>query len=358
MVKAYNSKVTLLYITLLIVVSILACTNIEPTATPIITTVEIEKIVDVEKSTGNLIIYSGRSESLISPIIKQFSEASGINVKVKYAKSSQLASLLLEEANKTPADVFFAQDPGALGAVEDNMQNLPDSIMSLVPKWAKSTNNKWIGISGRARTVVYNTAKLEASELPDDMWGFTDPKWNGKIGWAPTNASFQTMVTAMRSSWGEEKTEEWLNGIQSNNPKLYPKNTPQVAAAAIGEIDVGFVNHYYLHRFTSTEGSGFAARNYHPRAGGPGSVIMVAGAGILNTAENRSNAEKFLRFMLSPIAQQYFSSKTFEYPVIDGVEHSVVLVPLEDINPPNIPLSDMADLAGTIALLQKTGILP
>ena len=103
--------------------------------------------------------------------------------------------------------------------------------------------------------------------MPDDMFGFLDPKWKGRIGWAPTNASFQTMVSAMRGIWGEDKTRQWIDGIKDNDPKAYPKNTPIVAAAASGEIDVGFVNHYYLHRFLAEEGEGFQARNYHPRAG-------------------------------------------------------------------------------------------
>ena len=208
--------------------AIFACTSNDPTPTPVVVEkivevekevkvevekivevekevkVEVEKIVEVEKDAGSLTIYSGRSESLVAPIIEQFSDATGIDVEVKYAKTPQLASLLLEERQNTPADIFWAQDPGGLGSVEDYMSDLPESITSLVPEWARSPKSKWVGVSGRARTVVYNSAELSASDLPDDMWGFTDAKWKGRIGWAPTNASFQAMITAMRSSWGEE----------------------------------------------------------------------------------------------------------------------------------------------------------
>lgn len=190
------------------------------------------------------------------------------------------------------------------------------------------------------------------------MFGFTDPKWRGRIGWAPTNASFQTMVTAMRAVWGEDRAREWLLGIQANEPKVYPKNTPQVAAAAAGEIDVGFVNHYYLFRFLSEEGEDFPARNYHPRSGGPGSVVTVAGAGILETAENRENAERFLAFLLSTGGQQYFASQTFEYPLVENVRTHRVLIPLSEINSPEIALVDLADLEGTHQLMRDTGILP
>ena len=305
-----------------------------------------------------LVVYSGRSESLVDAVIQQFSQATGIQVQVKYAGTSQLAATLLEEGDNSPADIFFAQDPGGLGAVEGMLAILPDRILSRVPDWAHSPQGKWVGLSGRARTVVYNPERVSEDELPDDVWDFVNPEWKGRIGWAPTNASFQTMVTAMRALWGEEKTIEWLEGVQANNPTIYPKNTPQVAAVAAGEIDVGLVNHYYLFRFLAEEGEDFSARNYHPRAGGPGATIMVAGAGILDSSDNRDAAERFLEFMLSRVGQQYFAGQTFEYPLVEGIVTPHVLVPLDEINHPSIPLKDLADLEGTQRLLGETGVLP
>ena len=148
---------------------------------------------------------------------------------------------------------------------------------------------------------------------------------------------------------------QWLEGVQANNPIIYPKNAPQVAA---GEIDVGLVNHYYLFRFLAEEGEDFPARNYHPRAGGPGATIMVAGAGILSSSDNGEAAEKFLEFMLSRVGQQYFAGQTFEYPLVEGVNVPRVLVPLDEINHPSIPLKDLADLEGAQHLLRETGVMP
>ena len=235
---------------------------------------------------------------------------------------------------------------------------LPAEVLNRVPDWARSPESKWVGLSGRARTVVYNPERISEADLPDDVWDFVNPEWDGRIGWAPTNASFQTMVTAMRALWGEERATEWLEGVQANNPVIYPKNTPQVAAVAAGEIDVGLVNHYYLFRFLAEEGEDFPARNYHPRAGGPGATVMVAGAGILASSDNQEAAEKFLEFMLSVVGQQYFAGQTFEYPLVAGVKVQHELTPLAEINHPNIPLKDLADLAGTQKLLQETGVLP
>ena len=307
---------------------------------------------------GSLVLYSGRSESLVDPIIQEFAELTGIDVRVKYAGTASLAATLLEEGDKSPADVFYAQDPGGLGAVEGMLVALPAETLANVPAWARSPEGRWVGISGRARVLVYNPERVSESELPASIEGLTDPKWKGRLGWAPTNGSFLTMVTGMRKLWGEERTRAWIDGMVANEVSLYPKNTPQVAAAASGEIDVGLVNHYYLYRFLAEEGEAFAARNYHPTAGGPGALVMVSGAGVLATAENGENARRFVDFLLSTVAQQYFASQTFEYPLVEGVLTNRLLTPLDEINRPDVALADLADLAGTTELLRSAGALP
>lgn len=345
-----------LVILLALLSAVVACGGSEPAEPP--TEADGAQTETSRESSGRLVVYSGRSESLVDPVIQQFSQASGVEVEVKYAGTSQLAATLLEEGENSPADLFFAQDPGGLGAVEDMLAVLPEAILGQVPQWARSGAGLWVGLSGRARTVVYNPERVAEGDLPDDVWSFVEPQWRDRIGWAPTNASFQTMVTAMRALWGEDRTREWLEGVQANNPTVYPKNTPQVAAVAAGEIDVGLVNHYYLFRFLAEEGEDFPARNYHPRAGGPGATIMVAGAGILGTSDNKAEAERFLEFMLSRVGQQYFAGQTFEYPLVEGVNVPHALVPLEEINHPSIPLRDLADLEGTQRLMREVGVLP
>ena len=307
---------------------------------------------------GSLTVYSGRSETLVGPLIDRFKEDTGIDASVKYAGTPQLAATLLEEGDNTPADVFFAQDPGGLGAVAGMLSPLEEDVLTKVPQWAVSSDGVWVGVSGRARTVVYNTDALTPDDLPDDLEGFTDPKWKGRLGWAPTNASFQTMVTAMRSMWGDQRTVQWLENIQANDPKVYPKNTPIVSAAASGEIDVGLVNHYYLHRFLAEQGDSFSARNYHPPAGGPGAIVMVSGVGILEESNNKNNAQKFIDYLLSDISQKYFVEETYEYPLASGIPVAGGVSPLSEINNPDLSSSALSDLEGTQALLREAGIIP
>lgn len=332
-----------------------------------------EIIKEVEKDPGNLVIYSGRKESLIGPIVEQFEESSGIKVEIKYGSSAPMAALLMEEGDKTPADVFYAQDPGAIGSVENmlkpiSMNILMDevtaedgkkSMVDVVPSWAKSPQGLWTGITGRARVVVYNTATVNESELPTTMQGFCDSTWNGRIGWAPSNSSFQTMITAMRQEWGDEEAKKWIECIRDNGAKIYPKNTPQVEAADKGEIDVGFVNHYYLYKFTldKAKGDAFKARNYHPTGGGPGSMVMVSAAGILKTSQNTENAEKFIEFMTSKVAQNYFANSTREYPLVSGVKKHPMITSFDDINKPSISLASLSDIEGSAQMLKDAGVL-
>ena len=307
---------------------------------------------------GKLIIYSAREKGLVEPIIEQFQDATGVNVKVNYGSNAGLAATIREEGSNSPADIYFGTDPGQLGAMSSLFTQLPDTILSQVPPQVRSREGKWVGISGRARVVVYNTDVLKEADLPDSILDFTDPKWKGRIGWPPGNGSFQAFVTAMRVTLEEGATRQWLEGIQANDPKVYPKNTPIVKAVAQGEIDVGFVNHYYLFRFLEDEGESFAARNHHPKGSDLGAVMLVNGAGILATSKNVDSAKRFLNFMLSQVGQQYFASQTFEYPLVDGIRTHRLLVPLEQLELPDVDLSRLGDVRGTQNLLREVGIIP
>lgn len=314
-----------------------------------------------EAEPGTLVIYSGRSESLVAPIIEQFAAETGIDVQVRYGGTAELAATLLEEGENSPADLFYAQDPGGLGAIAEAglLSRLPDDLLQQVPERFRAENGEWIGLSGRARVVVYNSNNVDPADLPNTIEGFTAPEWQGRIGWAPTNGSFQAMVTGMRTVWGEARTRDWLAGIQANDAQIYSGNTPIVEAVGAGEIDAGFVNHYYLFRFLSEQGESFAARNYFIPSGGPESLIMVSGAGILDSSPNRDNALIFLNYMLSTAGQQYFTNETFEYPVVAGVETPDLLTPLSELDSQaiDIDLSGLADLPGTAALLGELGLL-
>lgn len=305
-----------------------------------------------------LVVYSGRDEKLIADLIKQFEQETGAKVQVRYGDSAELAAAILEEGNNSPADVFFAQDAGALGAMQKagRSSKLPDQSLNQVDSRYRSSDGQWVGVTGRVRTVDYNTNLVKPADLPNTIYGFTDPKWNGKIGWAPTNGSFQAFVTALRVSEGEEKAKEWLEGIKANNPKAYPKNTPIVEALSRGEIAVGFVNHYYLEKFKQENPKAPVAHHF---TGDVGSLVNVAGVTILDSAKHPQIAQKFVDFLLGKEAQQYFATKTYEYPLVTGTLAAGNVNALDQIQPQSqaIDLSNLDDLDTTLKLLQTTGVV-
>lgn len=308
---------------------------------------------------GSLIVYSGRGEELVGPVIEQFQQQSGLNVQVRYGDTAELAATILEEGPNSPADVFLAQDPGALGALasEGVFQKLPQNILGRVEERFRSPDGVWVGDTGRARVVAYNTEALSKQDLPDSILDFTDPKWKGRIGWSPTNGSFQAFVTALRVTEGEDAARRWLEGIQANEPFVYPDNATALEAVAAGEVEVAFVNHYYLYRALEEQGKDFGARNYNFPGSDIGNLVLVTGTGILNTADNTDAARRFVEYLLSEEAQQFFAEEDFEYPLVEGVQPAADIPPLSEIRTPKVDLGNLNDLQGTLELLRETGAL-
>ncbi len=309
-------------------------------------------------ASGSLEIYSGRSEELVDGVISLAEDATGIDLAVRYAGTSELAAQILEEGDNSPADVFFAQDAGALGALakEGLLAPMPESVLSLVDARYRSPDGVWIGLSGRARVAVYNTDELTAADLPASILDFTDEAWNGRIGWAPENASFQSFVTALRVLEGEDAARAWLDGMIANAPITYEGNGAVVRAVASGEVQVGLVNHYYVYEIQAEDGV-LPIANHFFAAGDPGSLINVAGIGILASSGDQDQALSLVEYLLGTEAQTYFAEQTFEYPLIADVPTADGLTPLSEVQGPDIDLSDLDDLEGTLTLLAEVGLL-
>lgn len=309
---------------------------------------------------GPIVVYSGRSESLVDPIIAQFEKDTGIEVNVRYGGTAQLAVALSEEGSRSPADVFWAQDAGALGAVHHAglFLRLPESLLSNVPKTFRNSSGTWVATSGRARVLAYSPERVQESELPKNVFELTGPKWRGRVGWAPTNGSFQAFITAMRAVEGEEKTRQWLEDMKANDTKAYSKNTPIIQAIAAGEIDLGLPNHYYLLRFKKADSNYPVAQTFF-EPGHVGNLLFVSGVGILKSSKNVYGASRFIEYLRNAKAQQYFTSEVLEYPVTNDVIANSQLAPLDELleRVPDVDLDVLDDLQGSIRLLGEVGLL-
>lgn len=305
-----------------------------------------------EAQSTTLTIYSGRSEDLVGPIIEQFEADTGIEVEVIYGSTTAIALQILEEGENSPADVFYAQDAGALGLLAENdlLEPLPGYILDSVEPRFRSSEDVWVGITGRARVVTYNTDLVSPDELPATIYDFANEEWDGRLGWAPTNGSLHAHLSAIRAVDGDEAMRGLVEGLMNNNAQEFEGNSPAVAAVHSGEIEAALVNHYYMFRILAENPDAPLANYYFPSED-IGNLVNVSGAGILASSDAKPLAQQFIAFMLSRTAQTYFVEETFEYPMLIGVEADERLVPLSEIQTPEIDLGIMSDLEGTLELL-------
>ncbi|HWH98609.1 MAG TPA: extracellular solute-binding protein, partial [Pseudolysinimonas sp.] len=233
---------------------------------------------------ATLIVYSGRDEELVGPLLEAFEEESGITVTARYANSIEMAAQLLEEGDRTPAHVFLSQEPGALGALSaaDLLAELPADITDAVDPQYSSTDGTWVGITGRVRVIAYDGEELTENDVPTSVFDLTDRRWRGQVGIAPTNASFQSFVTALRVLEGEDTAEAWLRGLVANDVQIFPRNGAILEAVNTGAIDVGLINHYYWFRQAAEVGvENMRAQLRYGEPGTASALVNVTGAGIL-----------------------------------------------------------------------------
>lgn len=307
---------------------------------------------------ASLTIYAGRSESLVGPLLEEIAGDTGLKLDVRYGNTAELAAQILEEGKKTPAGLFFAQDAGALGALSKAgfFTELPQETLEKVDPRFHADNGSWIGLSGRQRVLVYNPEVTDPATLPASILDLPTAELGGPIGWAPSNASFQAFITALRLVQGEDAARAWLEGIIATDPVTFDGNAPQIDAVASEEIAVGLVNHYYLYQ-ARKETPDIKAENYTFPNGDLGALVNVAGAGIIAAGDQQAAAAVVLDHLLGVEAQTYFATETSEYPLADNVPAIPELTPLAELQTPEIDLSNLDDLAGTLALLTDLGLI-
>lgn len=307
--------------------------------------------------SGTLTMYCGRNEALVGSLIEDIQASTGITVEARYGNTAELAAQILEEGDNSPAGLFFSQDAGALGALDkaDRLAKLPDDVLEMVDPFFRDEDGHWIGLSGRARVLVYQPELVEESELPESILDLPE-SGIGPIGIAPTNASFQTFVTALRLTEGEDGARQWLENLMAAETIRFDGNGPIVDAAANGEVAVGLVNHYYLYEKLK-ETPDITAKNHYFTNGDIGGLINIAGVGIVANSGQEAQAEAVVRYFLGEEAQNYFAEETSEYPLASGVAPSEDLPPLDEYEVPDVNLNDLDDLEGTLTLLTELGLI-
>ena len=311
-------------------------------------------------SEDALVIYSGRNKELVGGVLDQLQQATGVKVEVRYGSSGEMAAQLLEEGERTQADVFFSQDAGALGAVAEQgrLAELPADVLNLVPESYRADDGRWVGTSARARVVAYDPRVVAEADVPQSLEQVVDPKWKGKVGYPPTNASWQAFVTSIRVIKGEDYAKDWLRRFAANDPKRYDNNIAILNAVNDGQLPVGLINHYYWYAKVAENGAdAVKVKLRHVGGGDPLGLVNVAGAAVVAGSDKADAAGKAVRFLLSEQAQKYFADETAEYPANPTVKSDKhQLPPLTELQGPDIDLSKLSSLQQTLTLLQDAGL--
>ena len=304
-----------------------------------------------------LTIYSGRSEEFIAPFLARWEKESGITLNVRYGDSAELAAQILEEGENSPADLFLSQDAGSLGAVSTAglFAQLPSSVGQSIEGQFIAEDRSWVGVTGRVRVFAYNPEAV--TTLPSSITDLTKSIYRGKIGIAPSNASFQAFVTALINEKGEAFAQKWLSDLKKNDAKIYLKNSAIVEAIDKGEIDLGLVNHYYLWEVSTALGRAINVKNGFFNPGDIGNLVNVSGAGIMVTSAKQETAQELINFLTSQPIQELFVEQTHEYSLIPGTQSPQELPDLKSLGSPLVDLGELVNIQRTQDLLIKVGLL-
>ena len=308
-----------------------------------------------------LTVYSGRGERFTKPIIEAFEQQTGIVVRVQVGASGALLAKLQVEGDRSPADVFITNYVGVLEEARQHGLLAPVTVPSLVeiaPEF-RSPDGTWVAFSARLRVIVYNTDLIQPGAITSLMH-LADPEWQGKVGTVTSgNQSFIGGLSAIYALQGEAATEAFLRGLKANSEgRVLPKHTPVVSAVAAGQFPLGYVNHYYYYRHKAKEPDApLDILIPDQRDGQMGAVVTVAGAGVLKAANNPTEAQEFMAFLISPAGQEIFAAVNYEYPVVASVPAHEAVVPRSEIRiaPVNLSMAH-ASRDRAIALIDKVGL--
>lgn len=312
-----------------------------------------------DPETKELVLYSGRKENQIQPIIDLFTQQTGVKVVIKSGGAAELANLILEEKSNPKADIYLSNDAGSLERLraEKAFATYTSANLNLVPADLRSPDNTWYAATVRIRAIMYNKSLVQESELPRNTRDLADPKWKGQIGMATgANESVIANITALRLIDGDAKTEQFLNDLKKNEVKIYKGHGDVRQAVGRGEIKLGWVNHYYFYQQLKEKENNNVGLIYPDQEIG-GTTVNVSGLGIVAGAKNIGNAKKFLDFILSPEAQKIFAETNFEFPVRSDVKVATT-EPLSAIKRNPVKLGQFGtEWDNTVRLIDKIGMV-
>ncbi|MEO6063119.1 MAG: extracellular solute-binding protein [Thermoflexales bacterium] len=309
---------------------------------------------------GKLVVYSGRSEPLIRPVIDAFkAQNPRIEVLLKAGSNSELANALIEERANPQADLFITTEVFTVQSLAQQgvFKSYRPAGADRLPAGSIGPDNSWVGLSRRARVIMYNTDLVANAELPKSIFDLTDPKWKGKIAAAgSTNGSTQAQIATMRQLLGDTETEKWLRGLLANKVIFFGGHTDVRKAVGTGEFALGLVNHYYYH-LQVAEGSKVGIIYPDQGEGQVGVITNATAAGVVKGAPNAEAAQALMDFLVSEQGQNLFAAQNYEYPLLPGVALRQGVQPLDAFRLAKVDVASVArETKATFDLIEKVGL--
>jgi iron(III) transport system substrate-binding protein len=305
------------------------------------------------------VLYNGQHPQLTDKLVAAFSRQTGIQVRVRTNDGIVLVDQILQEGSASPADVYFTENSPELMVLQQHgmLAKLHPTVLNQVPAEDRSPTGRWVGVALRVSSLVYNPTRVASSALPSSVLNLAQPKWKGKIAVAPIDSDFPPLVGAVIATYGKAEAARWLAGIR-RNAHLYQDEEAVVAAVNRGDTGLGIANQYYWYRLRLEVGRSatHSALYYFPHHD-VGSIENVSGAAVLASSQHQSEAQRFVRFMVSPAGQRIIAaSDDFEYPARPGVLPNKVLPSLTAIAPATIGAAGLGNDQAASQLIQQAGL--
>jgi iron(III) transport system substrate-binding protein len=308
---------------------------------------------------NTIVLYSGQHPQLTSSLVSAFTRQTGIHVNVRVGDGIVLADQILQEGSGSQADAYLTENSPELMNLEGHglLSRLPNSILEQIPARYNSPTGHWVGVALRVSTLVYDPARLPASQLPRSVLQLADPQWKGKVALAPTDSDFPPVVGAVIGTYGRAAAARWLDGLK-RNAQVFQDDEAVVAAVNRGDVAAGLINHYYWYRLRVELGANAVhSRLYYFPNHDVGSVENISGAAVLASSQHKSLAERFVQFLVSPPGQRIIAGgDDFEYPARTGIAPNPALPPLASISPASVPATALGTDQQATQLIQQTGL--
>lgn len=306
--------------------------------------------------TVTLTLYNGQHKEVGDELAKAFEAKTGIHVNVRKGSSNQLASQVVEEGDRSPADVIYTEESPPLNKLGEQglLAKIDDATLNVLPKDYVAGNDTWMGVTARVRVVAYNPKLIDEKDLPDTVLDFAQPQWQGKVGFVPTSGAFQEQAVAIIKLHGMEAAEEWLTGLRAFG-KVYSNNMVALKAVENGEVATVLVNNYYWFALQREKGQ-LDSKLHYFTGGDAGGLVTVSSAAALKSSKHPKEAQQLLAYMASEEGQRVITRTSAEYPLHKGMVSDRGLKPFSELEPPKVTPADLGNAEEALELEREVGL--